>query len=90
MLTAKILRPDSKGRVALGKLAEGISSFRVMVDKHHRIVLEPFAEVLASEKWLFDDKETLASVRRGLADSAAGKTRARGSFATYADDPDDE
>ena len=33
MLNEKILRPDSKGRIALGRLARGVSSFRVTVDK---------------------------------------------------------
>lgn len=86
----KVLRPDTKGRVALGELARGVSSFRVSVDERRRIVLEPYAEIPATEKWLFDNSHTLASVKRGLADSAAGKVRERGSFATYADEPDDE
>ena len=90
MLSQKVLRPDSKGRVALGELARGVSSFRITVDEHRRIVLEPYAEVPATEKWLFDNSEALASVKRGLADSAAGKVRERGSFGQYADEPDGE
>lgn len=86
----KILRPDSKGRVALGKLAKGISSFRISVDEQHRIVLEPYAEVPASEKWLFTNSEALASVKRGLADSAAKRVRTRGSFAKFAETPDED
>jgi hypothetical protein len=85
----KVVRPDAKGRVALGELANGVSSFRVSVEGD-RIVLEPYAEVPAREKWLFEHKQALGSVRRGLADSAAGKTKSLGSFAAYVDDDDNE
>ena len=83
---ASIVRPDSKGRITLGKLANGVSSFRVSVDKHQRIVLEPYAEIPARERWLFKNKKALAAVREGLAQSARGEVYDLGSFAAYADD----
>jgi hypothetical protein len=83
-----VLRPDSKGRIALGELAKGVSSFHVSVEGD-RIILEPYAEILAREKWLFEKPEALASVKRGLADAAAGRTKRRGSFAKHVDDSDD-
>jgi hypothetical protein len=86
MLSDKVLRPDSKGRICLGKLAEGVSSFRVSVDDRRRIVLEPYAEIPASEKWLFENPEARESVRRGLADVAQGRVADRGSFSEYDDD----
>ncbi len=86
MLSEKMLRPDSKGRVCLGKLAEGVSSFRVTVDDHQRIVLEPYAEIPAREKWLFENSEARESVGRGLADVAEGRVADRGSFSKYADE----
>ncbi len=81
------VRPDSKGRITLGKLAEGVSSYRVRQDRAGRIVLEPFAEVPARERWLFVNKPALDSVRRGLEDAAAGRVSEAGSFARYADEP---
>ncbi len=46
----------------------------------------PIAEpVPESEKWLYDNPVALASVRKGLADAAAGRTVNLGSFAKYAD-----
>jgi hypothetical protein len=84
----KVLRPDSKGRVALGELAKGVSSFHVSVDGD-RIILEPYAEIPAREKWLFENKAALASVQRGLAQSAAGKTKSRGSFKKHVNDTDE-
>ncbi|MEE4272490.1 MAG: hypothetical protein V2I67_12500 [Thermoanaerobaculales bacterium] len=88
MLSEKVLRPDSKGRICLGKLAEGVSSFRVSVDECQRIVLEPYAEIPATEKWLFESPDARGSVRRGLMDAAEGRVADRGSFSKYDDDSD--
>jgi len=77
------LRPDAKGRIALGPLARGISSFKASVDPRGRIVLEPFMEIPAREKWLFENPDALTAVRRGLTQSAQGRTRSRGSFAQF-------
>lgn len=48
-----------------------------------RIVLEPFVEIPARERWLFDNPQALASVRQGLADSAAGRVVSLGSFGKH-------
>jgi hypothetical protein len=77
------LRPDSKGRITLGKLAEGVSSYRARRQADGRIVLEPFVEIPADERWLYENKEALKRVRRGLADSKAGRVGSKGSFAKY-------
>lgn len=74
------VRPDSKGRITLGKLAEGVSSYRVKVESHGKIVLEPFAEVPARERWLFENPEALRRVRKGLAEADVGETVSLGSF----------
>jgi len=89
MFTEKILRPDSKGRICLGRLAEGVSSFHLTVDKERRIVLVPYSEIPSREKWLFENPEALASVKRGLHDSEAGHLSSRGSFAHFSDESDD-
>ncbi len=78
------LRPDSKGRITLGKLAEGVSSYRARRLPDGKIVLEPFVEIPAEERWLWEDKEALASVRRGIEDAKAGRLVSLGSFAKYA------
>jgi hypothetical protein len=82
------LRPDSKGRIALGALAKGVSSFRVHQEAGGRLVLEPYAEIPAREAWLYKNPEALAMVEQGLRESAEGKTVRMGSFAQYLDDKD--
>jgi hypothetical protein len=77
------LRPDAKGRITLGKLAEGVSSYRARRQKDGKIVLEPFVEIPAEERWLWENKEALASVKQGKADAKAGRLVSLGSFKKY-------
>jgi hypothetical protein len=86
MAKAFTIRPDSKGRIALGRLARGVSSFQATLDADGRIILEPYAEIPAREKWLFENPSALIAVREGLEQSAQGKVRTRGSFAKFANE----
>ncbi len=80
------IRPDNKGRITLGHLADGVSSYKLSQDSHNRIILEPQVEIPANEKWLFQNKEALRQVQAGLADSAKRQVKTRGSFAKYLDE----
>jgi len=80
--------PDAKGRITLGGLAKGISSFHITTDKEGRIILEPFIEIPACEQWLFKNKVAMKQVQKGLEDSAAGRVSERGDFSQYIDEPD--
>jgi predicted transcriptional regulator len=84
------LRPDSKGRITLGKLAEGISSFRVHREADGRVILEPYVEIPKRERWLYKNPKALAALEAGIADAAAGRLVSMGSFAKYANDDIDE
>ena len=79
-------RLDAKGRITLGKLAEGISSFRVTRESDGKIILEPYVEIPARELWLHRNPEAMAKVEKGLRELAEGKTFALGSFAEYLDE----
>ena len=80
----KFLRPDAKGRVTLGEMADGVSSFKATYDKGtHKIILEPYAEIPFSEKWLFENEEALKRVRKGLKESSKGQLKDKGSFSKY-------
>lgn len=85
-MSAYHLRPDSKVRIILGKLAKGVSSFLASYDEQNRIVFEPLVEIPAREKWLFENKAALKQVKQGLEDSAKGRIKSRGSFAKYKDE----
>ncbi len=87
---AMTLRPDSKGRVTLGKLANGISGFRVEVDTQRRIILEPLVEIPVREKWLYENPKLLESVFQGIQDAKQKKLKKRGDFSKYIGSEDNE
>tara|TARA_R110002111_G_scaffold10471_1_gene33849 strand:+ start:361 stop:630 length:270 start_codon:yes stop_codon:yes gene_type:complete len=87
MQSDKILRPDAKGRICLGTLSRGISGYKAVIDENTmEITLKPYTEMPFSEKWLFNNKEALESVKRGLRDSSQNKTTYQGSFAKHAEE----
>lgn len=82
----KVLRPDSKGRITLGAITQGISSYILTETEDHKLILEPQVEIPAREKWLFDNQVALDKVKQGIQDAAEGKLTSKGSFSQYADD----
>jgi hypothetical protein len=87
-LVARDVRPDSRRRVALGKALQDLedATFNVYRDDRGRIVLDPHVSIPVSEAWLYRNPKALASVRRGLAEAEAGKTKRVRSFARHAAD----
>jgi hypothetical protein len=85
---AEGVKPDAKKRVLLPKnliIGEGVT-FHIYSTSTGQIVLDPQVTIPASELWLFEDKAALASVDKGMAESAKGRLIDRGSFAKYAKD----
>ena len=80
------VRPDAKGRITLGALAKGISSYRIHKQTDGKLVLEPFTEIPLREQWLYKNPQALEAVRQGLQDSAAGRIYDLGDFTQYAND----
>ena len=79
----KYLKPDSKGRIQLGKRAKNIVRYQIIEESDGRIVLLPEIAIPANEVWLYKNEEALEAVKKGLEQSASGKTKKRGSFAKY-------
>jgi hypothetical protein len=81
----KPVTPDSRKRVVLPKavVQEGVTYF-VYHNSLGQIVLDPQASIPASELWVFEDKDILASIDRGMRESLKGKTIKRGSLAKRA------
>jgi len=71
---AEGVKPDSKKRVVLPKILvrEGIT-YHIYRNRFGQIILDPQVTIPASEAWLFNNPEAIASVRRGLSDAAQGK-----------------
>jgi hypothetical protein len=81
----KRVKPDTKGRITLGSLTKGVSSFSVKKRSNGSIVLEPFVEIPAREKWLFENKQAMNKVKKGLG-QASGKLIDKGDFTQFIDD----
>jgi len=84
----KKIRPDSKGRIALGKLIKDISSFEIELLEDGKILLKPYVEIPKEETWLYNNKEALESVKRGILNSANRQLKKRESFSKYILDKD--
>ncbi|CZO60809.1 hypothetical protein SCO11_01870 [Legionella pneumophila serogroup 1] len=85
-MTVKMLRPDSKGRISLGSIAKGISGFSMHQEPDGKVILEPFVEIPAKEKWLFENTAALQKVQTGLVQAKNGLLIDKGSFSQFADD----
>lgn len=85
-ITSHTVRPDAKGRITLGKLAQGVSSYRIEQAPDGKLILEPYMEipkVHPREQWLYDNPEALASVLRGIEQSKNGQVHYLGDFSQY-------
>ncbi|OGO24846.1 MAG: hypothetical protein A2144_04025 [Chloroflexi bacterium RBG_16_50_9] len=71
---AEGVKPDAKKRVVLPKaqVREGVT-YHIYTNSLGQIVLDPQVTIPASEAWLFNNPDALASVRRGLDDAAQGR-----------------
>ena len=78
------VKPDIKKRVILPKtlVPEGII-FHIYHNSFGQILLDPQVTIPASELWVFKNKDILASIDKGMAESANGQVIKRGSFAKY-------
>ena len=61
-----MLRPDAKGRIALGELAKDVSSYKITKNKDEQLILTPYTEIPYSEKWLFENPELIEKFKQHL------------------------
>lgn len=83
-LVTEFAQPDAKKRLSLGGALAGATAYNVYRNPLGQLILDPVKTIPASEMWLYENPEALASVKQGLRDSAKGKTVYRGSFAKHA------
>jgi len=73
-IVKKDVRPDTKRRVLLPKALVGEDTlYHICTNSSGQIILDPQVTIPASEAWLFKNPDTIATVRRGLAEAAQGK-----------------
>ena len=70
-----VLSVDDRNRVTLGKHLKDFKRLKVFKDSRGEILLVPIVEIPASELWLYQKKEAMESVQKGLADAKAGRVR---------------
>ncbi len=83
-LVTEFAQPDAKKRLSLGEALGEARAYNIYRNPLGQVILDPVKAVPASEMWLYENPEALASVKRGLRESAEGKTVYRGSFAKHA------
>jgi hypothetical protein len=83
-LVSEFAQPDAKKRLSLGEALAGATAYNVYRNALGQIILDPVKAVPASEMWLYENPQALASVKQGLRESAKGKSVYRGSFAKHA------
>jgi hypothetical protein len=84
---ARGVKPDAKNRVVLPKVLNGKDiTYHIYTNSVGQIVLDPQVTIPASELWLFENKEALSSIDRGMAESKNGQGINRGSFKKYVKD----
>jgi len=83
-IIAESVKPDSKKRVVLPKsvIKDGIT-YHIYINSYDQIILDPQVIIPLSELWVFENKDILASIDKGMAESANGQVVKRGSFAEY-------
>ncbi len=87
-MSEKYLRPDAKGRISLGKLAENVVQFKIVQEDDGTIVLSPEAAIPVNELWLYKNKSAFKSVATGIEQSLKGQTKKLdlGRFMNYVDE----
>jgi hypothetical protein len=82
-LVSEFAQPDAKKRLSLGEAVADVTAYNIYRNPLGQIILDPVKAVPASEMWLYENPQALASVKQGLRESAEGKSVYRGSFAKH-------
>ena len=64
---------DERNRLTVGEILKGCKRIRLYRNVSGVILLQPIAEIPASELWLFQNPEAISDVREGLRDASQGK-----------------
>jgi hypothetical protein len=82
-LVTEFAQPDTKKRLSLGAALRDATAYNIYRNPLGQLILDPVKAIPASEVWLYENPQALASVKQGLRESAEGKNVYRGSFAKH-------
>jgi hypothetical protein len=85
-LVSEFAQPDAKKRLSLGQAVGDATAYNIYTNSLGQLILDPVRAIPASEMWIYENPQTLASVKQGLRESAEGKSVYRGLFARHAKD----
>ena len=63
---------DERNRLTVGEILKGCKRIRLYRNDSGEVLLQPIAEIPASELWLFQNPEAIRAVREGLRDAGEG------------------
>jgi hypothetical protein len=82
---------DSRRRVSLGKVGRPEHTrYQIMENDLGEILLVPLVSIPAREMIVWENAQVRKSLERGMEQAALGKVVDLGSFATYAEQDDDD
>jgi hypothetical protein len=64
---------DERNRLTVGEILKGSKRVRLYQNDSGEVLLQPIAEIPASELWLFQNPEAINEIREGLRDASQGK-----------------
>jgi hypothetical protein len=64
---------DERNRLTLGELMRGYKRVRLYKNERGEILLQPVVEVPASELWLYQNRNAMESVIKGIKDASEDK-----------------
>jgi hypothetical protein len=64
---------DERKRLCVGDFLKNFKRVKMYQNTQGDILISPVVEIPASEAWIFKDKKTLESIKRGLEDAAKGR-----------------
>jgi hypothetical protein len=82
-LITEFSQPDSKKRLSLGVAMGESTAFNIYRNELGQLLLDPVKTIPVAEAWLFENSAAIASVKKGLRESASGQLHDRGSFAKF-------
>ena len=64
---------DERNRLTIGEILKGSKRIRLYQNDNGEVLLQPIAEIPASELWLFQNPEAINDIRVGLRDASQRK-----------------